>query len=196
MANHLRPKLSPDEWSITIVDQEKTHYYQPGFLFLPFDIYKPKQLKKPIEKFIPKGVELGPGSNRSHRFPNRIRQVGEWRTAIAYDILIIATGTKIAPQETEGMLGTGWRKDVFDFYTFEGAKALRDKLRKWQGGKLVVHICEMPIKCPVAPLEFAFLADSFFQRERHTRQSRVDVCDSTERQRLPSQPQQKSSATC
>ena len=51
---------------------------------------------------------------------------------------------------------------VFDFYTYEGAKQLRNKLRKWEGGKLVVHISEMPIKCPVAPLEFAFLADSFF----------------------------------
>jgi pyrimidine operon attenuation protein/uracil phosphoribosyltransferase len=39
MANHLRPKLDKKEWNITIVDQYKTHYYQPGFLFLPFDIY-------------------------------------------------------------------------------------------------------------------------------------------------------------
>ena len=68
----------------------------------------------------------------------------------------------------EGMLGSGWRKDVFDFYTFEGAKALRDKLRYWEGGKLVVHISEMPIKCPVAPLEFSFLADSYL-RERGLR---------------------------
>jgi len=53
----------------------------------------------------------------------------------------------------------------FDFYTFPGALALRNKLREWQGGKLVVHITEMPIKCPVAPLEFAFLADSFFKEK-------------------------------
>jgi sulfide:quinone oxidoreductase len=60
------------------------------------------------------------------------------------------------------MLGPHWQKDIFDFYTYEGSKNLRNKLREWEGGKLVVHICEMPIKCPVAPLEFAFLADSFF----------------------------------
>ena len=58
------------------------------------------------------------------------------------------------------MLGNHWHKSVFDFYTFEGARNLRNKLRTWKGGKLVVHIAEMPIKCPVAPLEFAFLADS------------------------------------
>ena len=63
------------------------------------------------------------------------------------------------------MLGDYWYKTIFDFYTYEGALALRDKLRVWKGGKLVVHITEMPIKCPVAPLEFAFLADSFFLKK-------------------------------
>jgi sulfide:quinone oxidoreductase len=85
-----------------------------------------------------------------------------------YDILIIATGAKIAPEETPGMLGKEWQKSVFDFYSFEGSLALRYKLRNWEGGKLVVHITEMPIKCPVAPIEFAFLADSFF-KNKHMR---------------------------
>lgn len=164
MANHLRPKLSQDDWHVTIVDQEKTHYYQPGFLFLPFDTYKPKQIKKPIKKFIPEGVDLiQEGIDRIEPEENLVHLSN--RDQLAYDILIIATGTKIAPQETPGMLGSGWHKDIFDFYTFDGAKALRDKLREWEGGKLVVHICEMPIKCPVAPLEFVFLADSFFHQK-------------------------------
>lgn len=165
MVNHLHSKLDRDEWKITIVDQEKTHYYQPGFLFLPFDIYKPKQLKKSTKKFIPKDVEriqaaidrIDPESDTVHL------QNGE---SLSYDILIIATGSKIAPQEIDGMLGSGWKQDVFDFYTFEGSLALRDKLREWEGGKLVVHISEMPIKCPVAPLEFAFLADSYFKEKK------------------------------
>ncbi len=38
MANKMRKELSRDEWKITIVDQEKTHYYQPGFLFIPFGL--------------------------------------------------------------------------------------------------------------------------------------------------------------
>ncbi len=59
------------------------------------------------------------------------------------------------------MLNEHWRKEVHEFYTFEGAVALRERLRDWEGGRLMIHICEMPIKCPVAPLEFAFLADSW-----------------------------------
>lgn len=161
MSNHLRKELPKNEWDITIVDKETTHYYQPGYLFLPFDIYKPKQVKKSIDQFIPKGVNLiQEGIDRVDK-DNDVVYLQSGKKLI-YDILIIATGTDIAPQEIDGMLGPHWHQDVFDFYTFDGAKNLRDKLRDWKGGKLVVHICEMPIKCPVAPLEFAFLADSYF----------------------------------
>jgi len=164
MSNHLVKKLSNKEWNITIVDQNKTHYYQPGFLFLPFDIYTTKQVKKNGKKFIPKKVNyiqeeielIEPTENKINLKSGK---------SLEYDILIIATGSKIVPDEIEGMNGPEWYKSVFDFYTYEGAKALRNKLRTWEGGKLVVHITEMPIKCPVAPLEFAFLADSYFKNK-------------------------------
>ena len=162
MANHLVSKLPKNDWKITIIDQYKTHYYQPGFLFLPFDIYTTKQVKKKGKKFIPERVNyiqkkielIAPEENKVEL---------EGGDTLDYDVLIVATGTKIAPDEIEGMNGPKWYENIFDFYTYEGAKALRDKLRTWEGGKLVVHITEMPIKCPVAPLEFAFLADSYFK---------------------------------
>ncbi|TXG35134.1 type III sulfide quinone reductase, selenoprotein subtype [Seonamhaeicola maritimus] len=163
MANHLVSKLPKKEWEITIVDQYKTHYYQPGFLFLPFDIYNENQVKKEGKKFIPKGVNyIQKKIDRIISDENKISLEDE---TLDYDILIIATGSKIAPDEVEGMQGKNWQKSVFDFYTYEGALALRNKLREWEGGKLVVHITEMPIKCPVAPLEFAFLADSYFKKK-------------------------------
>ena len=160
MANHLIKKLDDQAWRITIVDQYATHYYQPGFLFLPFDLYKTKHVKKKGGKYIPKGVNyILEKINRIVPEKNQVELVSQ---TLEYDILIIATGTKIAPEETEGMKGPMWHKNIFDFYTYEGAKALRNKLREWEGGKLVIHITEMPIKCPVAPLEFAFLADAYF----------------------------------
>ena len=81
-----------------------------------------------------------------------------------YDVLIIATGTDIAPEEIDGMMGDHWHKSVFDFYTLDGAVKLHKKLENWKGGHLAVHITEMPIKCPVAPLEFTFLADAYFEQ--------------------------------
>ena len=164
MASHLKKKLNTSDWTITIVDQYKTHYYQPGFLFLPFDTYKPEDVKKTIDEFIPKGVKLVREKiDRIDKDSDTVLlENGE---QLKYDILIVATGTKTAPEEVAGMLGDYWYKTVFDFYTFEGALALRDKLKDLKGGKLVVHITEMPIKCPVAPLEFAFLADDFFHKK-------------------------------
>lgn len=167
MANHLHHDLKQPEWQITIIDERTEHHYQPGYLFLPFDIYAPEDIIKTIEEFIPKGVQLIKQKiNRILPKENLIQL--EDGKGIGYDILIIATGAKIAPEETAGMKGAEWQKSVFDFYSFEGSLALRNKLRDWEGGKLVVHITEMPIKCPVAPLEFAFLADSFF-KHKHLR---------------------------
>lgn len=164
MANHLVKKLGEDEWKISIVDQAKQHYYQPGFLFIPFDIYDEKDAYKPIQKFIPKEVTFI--QSPIDRVEGESNQVFlENGQVLNYDILIIATGTHPAPEEVSGMKGAGWYKDVFDFYTFEGAVALRQKLANWEGGKLVIHITEMPIKCPVAPLEFAFLADDYFKKK-------------------------------
>ncbi|WP_298239112.1 FAD/NAD(P)-binding oxidoreductase [uncultured Algibacter sp.] len=163
MANHLVSKLPKKDWSITIIDQYKTHYYQPGFLFLPFDTYTEDQVKKVGKKFIPKGVNyIQKKIDKILPVDNQVVLEDE---TLDYDLLIIATGSKIVPEETEGLLGPLWKKDIFDFYTFEGALALRNKLREWDGGKLVIHITEMPIKCPVAPLEFAFLADSYFTKK-------------------------------
>lgn len=167
MANHLSHHLKKSEWKISIVDERKEHHYQPGYLFLPFDIYSPDDIIKSIDEFIPKDAELFRGSiDKIVPKENKVQM--EDGSELNYDVLIIATGAKIAPEETEGMKGSEWHKSVFDFYTFEGSLALRNKLRDWQGGKLVVHITEMPIKCPVAPLEFAFLADSFF-KHKHMR---------------------------
>ena len=163
MANHLKKRLDLSQWQISIVDQYKTHYYQPGFLFLPFDTYKESDVVKDKKDFIPKGVKYI--QEKIERIDAENNEVLLENQIINYDILIIATGTKIAPEEVEGMDGPLWQKEVFDFYTFEGAKNLRDKLREWEGGKLVVHFTEMPIKCPVAPLEFVFLADDFFRKK-------------------------------
>lgn len=167
MANHLSRELNRSEWEIDIIDELEKHYYQPGFLFLPFGMYEEADIVKNIRDFIPAGVNLIRDSIE-RIFPKEKYVKMANGDQLAFDVMIIATGAKIAPEETPGMQGPLWHKDIFDFYTFEGASALREKLEQWEGGKLVVHITETPIKCPVAPLEFAFLSDSFF-KHKHKR---------------------------
>jgi sulfide:quinone oxidoreductase len=97
---------------------------------------------------------------------------------LPYDYLVIATDVEPRPDQTPGMLDGGqWRRSIFDFYTYDGAVALADALRRFASGRLVVHIVDMPIKCPVAPLEFAFLADAWF-RQRGMR-DRVELVYAT-----------------
>jgi sulfide:quinone oxidoreductase len=87
---------------------------------------------------------------------------------LPYDVLIVASGAHLQPEETEGLTGPGWNTRAFTFYTPEGADHLRHALERFDGGRLVVNLVDMPIKCPVAPLEFAFLLD-WHLRERGIR---------------------------
>ena len=161
MANKMRKDLPRDEWDITIIDQFKTHYYQPGFLFIPFGMYKEKDVVKPKGDFFPTGTNVI--YSMVDRIEGEKNQVLlENGVAIKYDYLIIATGAKIVPEETPGLKGNLWHKSIYDFYTIEGATALANYFKTWQGGHLVINIAELPYKCPVAPLEFAFFADAFF----------------------------------
>lgn len=161
MANKLRKVLDRNEWEITILDQFKTHYYQPGFLFIPFGVYGKKDVIKPKANFIPFGVNfINSKIDRIDGDNNKV--ILEDGMILNYDYLIIATGVGIVPEETPGMTGELWHKQVFDFYTIEGAMALADFFKTWQGGELVLNIADQPIKCPVAPLEFVMFADAFF----------------------------------
>ena len=164
MANKLRKALEREEWDITIIDKHKTHYYQPGFLFIPFGIYTKEDVMKPKGDFFPIGVNVIYADIDRINAEESCVLLDNGRV-LNYDYLIIATGAQIRPDETPGLKEENWYKNIFDFYTIEGALALRQFLKSWEGGKLVVCISELPFKCPVAPLEFAFLAEAFFSEK-------------------------------
>jgi len=163
MSNKLRKALSPNEWNITVIDKNKTHYYQPGFLFIPFGTYTRKDVEKPKQNFFPNGVDVIYSDVQLIDSENN-KVVLKDSTELAYDYLIIATGTQTRPDQTPGLTEELWYKKIFDFYTIEGALALQEKFEKWQGGRLLIAIADLPFKCPVAPLEFAFLADEYFTK--------------------------------
>jgi sulfide:quinone oxidoreductase len=162
IARKMASKLDSHDWKVILIDKDEQHYYQPGFLFVPFGKYSANDVIQPKRNFIPSNVEfiisdielIEPDSNRV--------KLTKDNRVINYDYLIIATGVSIHPEETEGLMDGGWRKNIFDFYTYEGAAALHQFLDKWEGGRLVINVVENPIKCPVSPLEFLFLADEYF----------------------------------
>ncbi len=171
MANLLWKRLDRKDWSITVIDKDNEHYYQPGFLFIPFGFYNKEDILKPKSKFLPRGVEFVVADvERVYASQNVVALMDGRR--LPYDFLIVATGAEIAPGETPGILD-GWRDTIFDFYTAAGAVALAEKLKSFPGGRLVIHVNEMPIKCPVAPLEFAFFCDWCLRR--HHRRDAIEL---------------------
>src|SRR5213075_598288 len=127
--------------------------YQPGYLFVPFEGYRRDEIVRSRHHFIHDGIELVYGEIDKVSPEDRVVHLADGRD-LAYDDLVVATGTTPRPDQTPGMLGPEWRRSIFDFYTLEGAEALAHALSAFDHGRLVVHIAEMPIKCPVAPLEF------------------------------------------
>ena len=165
VVNKIRKHLSPSDLDITIVDQDNKHLYQPGLLLLPFGVYKKEQLIKPRDKFIDEKDANFVYDEIEKVLPETNEVELKSGKKLAYDYLVIATGTSPRPDQTPGMDDPEvWYKSVFDFYTYEGSVALEKALKEFTGGKLVIHLTEMPIKCPVAPLEFAFLADAYFTK--------------------------------
>jgi len=162
IANKLRKKLPHDEWEITVIDKDDKHIYQPGLLFVPFGLFKTDSLIRSRKKYIGNGINFVIDSiTRINHEQNRVDTAGG---SFAYDFLIIATGCRLAPEENEGLMDV-WGKTAFSFYTPETAELLSHALKNFTGGRLVMCVAELPIKCPVAPVEFVFLADWYFRNK-------------------------------
>ena len=168
MANRLR-RLYGDAAELVAIDRDDRHIYQPGLLFVPFGLADPDEIVRPRGAQLHDGIEFRLAEiDRVETADNTVHLEGG--EAIAYDVLIVASGASLLPEETEGLEGPGWGERIFTFYELESATALRDALRGFDHGRLVINAIDMPIKCPVAPLEFCFLADWYF-RERGVRDS-------------------------
>lgn len=170
-ANLLRKRLDGD-WRIVVVDRDDAHPYQPGFLFVPFWMRPARVVRNRWAQLVP-GVEHRQAEVRRVEPDQRVVELSGGES-LAYDWLVIASGSvprhDLVPGLSDGPL---WQTKIHDFYTLAGATALRDALATFTEGRLLIHLAELPIKCPVAPLEFAFLVEDHFRRRglRH----KVDI---------------------
>ncbi len=149
---------------LKLVGNSPVHTYQPGMLFLPFQ--KPgyrnlSDIQKETAGFIASGVEYV--CEKITAIDTDRRQVSTESQTLAYDWLVLALGCRTLIEEVEG-LSDQWGKTVHGFYTPDSATRQAEALADFEGGDLVVDVAEMPIKCPVAPIEFACLADDFLTR--------------------------------
>jgi len=160
-ANRLRRRFRHDDLMITVVDQDDRHVYQPGLLFVPFGLAHVEDIVRPRRRQLRGGIDFLEQPVERVDIADNTVHMGDGAT-LTYDVLVVATGATLAPEETEGLTGPGWMEKVFTFYSPTGAGALAAALDTFDGGRVVVNVVDMPIKCPVAPLEFCFLADWYF----------------------------------
>jgi len=166
-ANRLRRRFDADQAEIHVVDRDDRHVYQPGLIFVPFGLASIEEIVRPRRHQFWAGVTFHE-NEVAEVWIDRNEVLLDDRTVLPYDVLVVASGVRLQPEETDGMTGPGWNERVFTFYDPEGARGLQAALDRFDGGRLVVNLVDMPIKCPIAPLEFAFLAD-WFLRERGLR---------------------------
>jgi sulfide:quinone oxidoreductase len=165
VANRLRRRFDADEAEIHVVDRDDRHVYQPGLLFVPFGLTSLDEIVRPRNRQLRDGIVFHEREIDAV-WIERDEVLLDDGAILPYDVLVVATGSHLQPEETEGLTGPGWNENAFTFYTPEGADALRRALERFDGGRLVVNLVDMPIKCPVAPLEFAFLAEWYFQERK------------------------------
>jgi sulfide:quinone oxidoreductase len=149
------------ELRIQLVGNSPMHTYQPGLLFLPFQ--KPgyknlEDIQKPNAGFIAPGIEYI--CENISAIDIEQRQVMTEHRTLSYDWLVLGLGCRTVIEEIEG-LSEQWGKNVHGFYTPGSALRLATAMEDFNGGELVIDIADMPIKCPVAPLEFACLTDHY-----------------------------------
>ncbi len=156
MARQLNKELQDGTVSISVIADSPDHIYQPLFLYLAFDQATPQDMRKPERQILDRHVRLISGeANRIDAEAQRVILTDG--TSIPYDYLVIATGSRPAPEQIPGLVEGGHQ-----FYTEDGAIQLRQALRDFSGGRLVVTV-GVPHKCPVAPLEFTFMVQEWLK---------------------------------
>jgi len=158
-ANHLAYKLKDHVKSgdikIILVEGSQIHYYQPGFLEIPFDMMSPSSTYKPVQRMLAQGITLVPEFATALDLKNN--SVKTDRQTINYDFIVIATGASYDYDSIPGL-----KQGTDNFYSLESAIELKKKINSFKSGRIVVGVSSMPYKCTPAPLEAVFMLNDYF----------------------------------
>ncbi|HSK93962.1 MAG TPA: FAD/NAD(P)-binding oxidoreductase [Candidatus Angelobacter sp.] len=154
LARRLRRRLDDGSAELLLADEGGEHVYQPGFMYIAMGNQRPEGLRRPERSLLDRRVRLT--VDRATRIDPEARLVDfESGQRLAYDHLVIATGSRIVPEEIEH-----FDAEAHHFYGADAAARLRAALDAFDGGRIVIGIAGMPYKCPPAPLEVAVLIES------------------------------------
>ena len=166
-ANELRRQL-PLKHRILVIDRQAKHLHNPSLLWLMLGWREPEQIQADLSRLARKGIEfiqaeveaIDPSARRVQT------SVGEF----VADYLVIALGARPAPELTPG-----FAEAAHTPYTLEGATALREALREFAGGRIVVAVTGLPYKCPAAPYESAIMIAAYLRRRGLRNQTDIQM---------------------
>jgi sulfide:quinone oxidoreductase len=170
LVRKLRREIDRHEASVTIVDEKGEHVYQPGFMYIAMGHERAEKLVRPERSLLDSRVLLEVG--RAVKIDEEARRVElEDGRHLDYDQLIVATGSRIVPEEIEH-----FDTQAHHFYGPDAALKLRRALDAFTGGRIVIGIAGMPYKCPPAPLEVAFLIEAELRERGLRERSELHYC--------------------
>jgi sulfide:quinone oxidoreductase len=170
ISRKLRDEIDTGNAMVTVVDESGSHVYQPGFMYIAMGGERAERLRRPERSLLDQRVELIVDRAVAIDEADQVVRLAGGRD-IAYDQLVIATGSRIVPGEIEH-----FDTQAHHFYSAEAAGKLRRALDVFAGGRVVIGIAGMPYKCPPAPLEVAFLIESELRDRGLRDQCEVHFC--------------------
>ena len=162
IARKLKKQIARGEAKVTVVDATGTHAYQPGYMYIAMGSERAEKLVRPERSLLDDNVRLVVDGIAAIDTAAQVVSLASGRS-LEYDQLVIATGSRILPEEIEH-----FGEEAHHFYTADASARLRTALDAFTGGRIVIGIAGIPYKCPPAPLEVAFLVESEL-RERGLR---------------------------
>lgn len=160
VANRLRKKLAR-EHEIILVDRKTRHEFNPSFLWVLTGEREVPQVCKDLQLLEKKGIQYL--NAEVQNIDVRNKQVKTSVKSISYDFLVIALGAELSPESIPGLSDSG-----YNLYQLEEIPKLRDFIKGFTSGILVIIVCKLPFKCPAAPYESALLMD-YLLREKGLR---------------------------
>jgi len=166
-ARSLRRRLDSAD-RVVLVDRDATYRFAPSFLWVMTGTRGPEQVTRDLGRLRGRGIEVLASEVRGIDVDGR--RVEATDETITYDRLVMALGAELAPEALPG-----FEEGAHSVYDLEGLVAAGRALRSFGGGRLVVLVSRLPYKCPAAPYETAFLAESMLRKRGVRESSTVDV---------------------
>jgi sulfide:quinone oxidoreductase len=161
LARRLKAEMKSGKVQLEMLSASDKHAYLPALLYIAVGRMTPDEMYRDQASLLEPGIAFSVDPVTDFMLDKNQVKTKSGRV-VSYDLLAIATGSRMYPESIPGL-----KENAEFFYTEETAVKMFNRLRQFQGGKVVIAM-GVPHKCPMAPLEITFMLDDYF-RERGIR---------------------------